>query len=460
MLEERLGFKMKSKIDFMNGNTTKNLLTMVMPLLAAMILTMAYNLVDSLWVGNLLGERGFAALTNSTAIVLILSAIAMGAGNGITILVSQTVGAGKKEKADGIITTLLIMSISFSVLLTLVLEICLKPILRYMGTPEELFDLAVEYLSIYLIGYAAIYLYMQFTAVFRAYGDPVFQMKGMLLSTIFNAVLDPIMIHAFGLKGAAWATVLSEMLCLLFAIFYYAKRKMFHLDLTKMSLQYIMPLLKDAVPSAIQQCIPAISSTFMLFLVTQYGVTTIAAYGVATKLEIFLFYPAMAMNMGLTTIVGQCMGAGRKDCLKAYMKAALQSGCIFIAVISILVICFAGQLSGLFVDSDAAAVIVKVFFRIVSIGYIMYMITSCFLGLLSGVGKPGLSMLLFFFYYIVIRIPLAAMLVHTSLGICGIWTAILVSHIAAALLGVFFGMKCLKSENKKDESLLKLSVDN
>ena len=429
---------MKSKIDFVEGNTKASLLQMVTPLLAAMILTMAYNLVDSLWVGNLLGEGGYAALTNSTAIVLILSAIAMGCSNGIAILVSQTVGAGKKEETDGVIATIMLLSGIFAIGVTLGLEVGLKKILLLMNTPAELFEDAYEYLSIYLIGYIAIYVYMQFTAIFRSFGDPVFQMKGMLFSTLFNAVLDPVLIHFMGLGGAAWATVFSEVLCVVYALGYHRKKKMFRLDLKKASTGYGRQILACAVPSAVQSCMPAISSAAMLFLVTRYGVTTIAAYGVTNKLEILLFYPAMAMNMGLTTIAGQCLGAKQIDRVRDYRKAALWIGGAFTAVTTACIVLFAGQLSGLFVDSAEAAEIVKGFFRIVSVGYLMYMLTSCFLGIVSGVGKPGISMLLFFLYYIVIRIPMAALLVNSSLGLNGIWVAILVSHIIAALLaGVF-----------------------
>ncbi len=309
---------MKSKIDFVKGDTTKSLLAMVMPLLAAMILTMTYNLVDSLWVGNLLGESGYAALTNSTAVILILSAVAMGCSNGIAILVSQTVGAGKKEKAEGMIATILLLSVIFSVFITIILEFNLHTILQMMRTPAELMDAAYGYLSIYLLGYSAIYLYMQFTAVFHSFGDPFFQMKGMLLSTILNAVIDPIMIHFMGLSGAAWATVFSELLCLVYALIYQSRKKMFQIRFKNASLTYIKPILSCAIPAAIQNCMPAISSAAMLFLVTQYGVTTIAAYGVTNKLEILLFYPAMAMNMGLTTIAGQCYGAKRMDRVRDY----------------------------------------------------------------------------------------------------------------------------------------------
>ena len=89
---------MNKNIDFVNGNTKKCLLEMTVPMIIAMFLNMAYNLVDSLWIGNLLGEQAYAALTNSTPIILILTSIGMGATNGLAILLSQVIGAKNEQK--------------------------------------------------------------------------------------------------------------------------------------------------------------------------------------------------------------------------------------------------------------------------------------------------------------------------------------------------------------------------
>lgn len=435
---------MKNSIDFIGGDTRRSLLRMVGPLLAAMVLTMAYNLVDSLWVGNLMGETGYAALTSSTSVVLILSAIAMGSSNGAAILIAQTAGA--KREAGGLISVSLALAGAFSVGVTAVLELALRPLLSAMNTPPELFSMAYDYLSVYLLGYAAIFLYMHFTAAFRAFGDPVFQMKGMLLSTVFNAVADPLMIRGFGLRGAAWATVLSEALCLVFAVVYHRKKRLFRLTLRRADAAWVRPLLADAVPSAVQSCMPAVSSAALLLLVTDFGVTVIAAYGAAGQLEILLFYPAMAMNMALTAITGQCSGAGRTDRVRDYLRCALRLGTVFTAVLSAAVILFAGPLSRLFVDSGATAAIVQDFFRVVSVGYVLYMATSCFLGETSGLGHPGRSMALMFVYYIVVRVPLAAALVRTPLALDGVWTAVLISHIAAAALAAAQGLSLLRTK--------------
>ena len=92
---------MLSQIDFVSGETRKSLMKLFIPLMAAMSLTMAYSMVDSLWVGNLLGQEGMSALTASTAIVLVLNSISMGAGNGVTVIIAGMVGAGDRKKIRG-----------------------------------------------------------------------------------------------------------------------------------------------------------------------------------------------------------------------------------------------------------------------------------------------------------------------------------------------------------------------
>lgn len=427
---------MKSKINFMNGNVTKNLFQMFIPLFLAMVLTMMYNLVDSLWVGNMLGETGYAALTSSTAFILILNGIAMGAGNGVSILIAQAVGKKDTARAEKIIATALIMATVFSVSVTIAAECFLVPILQVIGTPDTIMPDAYGYLSIYLLGYFLLFVYMQFSAIFRSYGDPVFQMKGMIFCTVINAIIDPVLIHWIGLTGAAWATVFSELICFIYPFIYLKKHALFLIKLKSYSNKVVIQILKNTVPAALNNCIPAISSATMVSLVSAYSLNTIAAYGITSKIEIFLFYPAMAMNMALTSIIGQCFGAKDKERTKQYLKSGITYGGMLSCVSTILVCVFAGTLSMLFVRSAEDARIVEGFFKIISVGYVCYMVTSCFLGKCSGEGKPEWAMLLMIIYYIIIRIPLAVMLSHTTLGLNGIWTAILVSHVAALIIAV------------------------
>ena len=421
---------MPTKIDFVGGNTKRCLMAMALPMIAAMFLNMMYNLVDSLWIGNLLGETAYAALTNSTPIILILTSVAMGATNGVSILISQAIGAKDKKKTESLIATSFCVAVAFSLLVTILLEASLPAILKALNTPAETYDMAYSYLAIYVLGYLAVYLY--FTAVLRSFGNSMFQAVAMLVSTILNAILDPIFIHFIGFHGAAIATLLSQVICLLFMLIYLKKKKLFAFKISAFDRNAVLPLIQKAIPSVIQQSIPAISTTFLTALVSTYSVTAIAAYGVTGKLETILFYPAMALNMVLTTIIGQCVGANRYDRAKDYLKCALGYGCGLLVILSVVVVGFSRQLSGLFVRSEDVAAIVGTYFLIVSIGYILNTVTNWNLGSLNGMGKPSKSMFLMIFYYIVVRMPLAYLLSYLGFGLNGIWVAVLISHVVAS----------------------------
>ena len=368
----------------------------------------------------------------------------MGATNGISILLSQAIGSKDNKKIESLIATSFAVAIIFSLILTAIFELSLPAILQIMNTPTETYEMAYNYLSIYLLGYLAVYLFLYFTAVLRSFGNAMFQMISMLVSTILNAVLDPIFIHFFGFHGAAIATLISQSICLAFMICYLKKKRLFNMRLNLFDKAFILPLIQKAVPAIVQQSIPAISTTFLTALISSYSITAIAAYGITGKLETILFYPAMALNMVLTTIIGQCVGGKRTDRVKDYLKCALKYGSLFLFLLSAIIVSSSKYLSMLFVRSSDVASIVSGYFLIVGIGYILNTITNCFLGMLNGLGQPSKSMLLMIFYYIIVRMPLAYLFSYLGLGLNGIWIAVLISHICAAIAAMLFSMLQLK----------------
>ncbi|MGO0861779.1 MATE family efflux transporter, partial [Clostridioides difficile] len=258
---------MSTKMDFITGDTKKYLTKMSLPLIVAMFLNMAYNLVDSIWIGNLLGETAMAALTTSTPIILILTSIAMGATNGISILLSHAIGAKEHKKTESLISTSFLVSVIFSLIITGIIELFLPYILKILNTPAETYSMAYNYLSIYLLGYIAVYLYCYFTAVLRSFGNTAFQAIAMLVCTLLNAILDPIFINMIGFKGAAIATLISQSTCLIFMLIYLWQKKLFSFHISLFDRKEIYPLIQKAVPSIVQQSIPAISTSFLTAIV-------------------------------------------------------------------------------------------------------------------------------------------------------------------------------------------------
>lgn len=424
---------MKSQIDFTEEKTFSGLMKMTLPLLAALVLNMAYNLVDSLWIGNLLGENAMAALTSSMPLILILTSVGMGASNGLSIPLSQAIGAKDEQKIRALLSTSLVGFMVLCAVLTAACEFFADGFLNVMNTPAAVFPMAKSYLTIYLLGIPSVYFYLYFTAVLRSWGNTFLQAASILLCTVLNAVLDPLFIHRFGFSGAAYATLLSQSLSALILLGCILKKRMFRLRFSAVRAEEAKQILWKALPSAVQQSIPALSTGVLTSIVGAFGVSAVAAYGVTGKLETVVLYPAMALNMALTAITGQCFGAGRAGRAADYTKLSLLFGAGLLALLTVPMMAFGGFFSGLFLNSPPVAAIVAVYFHIVGAGYVFNTVTNCFLGAINGMGKPGMGMVLMIFYYIAVRMPLAFLLSGTPLALGGVWLAVLVSHVVAAL---------------------------
>lgn len=182
---------MRKNFDIIHGNPRQCLFAMVLPMMAAMFLNMAYNLVDSLWIGNLLGESAYAALTAATPILLLLNSHRNGGDQRGCYFALSGHWGGETRRTRTILFTSFILSIVFSLGMTGLLEGMVSPLLRFLQVPSELYEMTCLYLRIYLIGYGAVYLYCYFAAVLRSFGDTVFQMLAMLVCTVLNGALDP-----------------------------------------------------------------------------------------------------------------------------------------------------------------------------------------------------------------------------------------------------------------------------
>ncbi|OPJ64151.1 MATE family efflux transporter [Clostridium oryzae] len=431
-------------IDFTEGYASKNLIAITVPLIIAYVFNMAYNIVDSLWIGNLLGEKALAALTVSTPLILLFSSLSMGATNAIAMLLSKYIGAKDEEKIKSTIATSFIVTLIFGVILVLICELGIDGILSALNTPKSIYSMAKGFLSIYVLGFIFVLFYLYFTAVLRSYGNSTMQMVSIIACTFLNLVIDPVFIHMFGMNGAAVATLISQGIMMLIMVAYIVKNKIIRIDIKLISKSLSFDIIAKSIPSMIQQSIPAISTAFITLLVAGFGVLSVAAFGISGKLEVILFYPAMALNMAITSCTGQCFGAKKMKKAEEYLKWGIVYGGILLIILTITVVFFAKELTAMFGGGTSVANIVKVYFATISIGYICNCITSCVLGKVNGFGRPTTAMFVMIFYYVVVRMPLAKIFSLSSLGLNGIWIAVLISHIAAVLASLIYNIIFMK----------------
>lgn len=438
-----------NKIDFSQGKTSKNLMQLFIPLLIAFFFNMAFDINDSLWIGNLLGEQALAAQTISMPIILLFNSICMGATAGIAIILSQYIGAKKQEKIAETISTSFVAALAFVFIVTIACELGLNQILNVLQTPPEIYQMAKEFLAIHLISFPFAMLYMYFSAILRSYGNSIIQLIAIIICTLFNAVLDPIFIYYMGMNGVAIATVLSEGIMMIFVFVYCTRNHIFKINFHAFRFSALNDIISKAFTSAVQQSLPAISTSFITSLVAIYGTIPLAGFGTATKIEIILLYPPMALNMALTSITGQCFGAKFQEKAKEYLKCGILVGSSILIVFTLLVTIFSRELAWMFGSSEVVSEIVVGYFLIIGVGYVCNAITNCILGTINGFGKPILAMLIMIFYYVIVRMPLAKILSMTDLKLNGIWIAVLISHIMATIASIFYYQISLKKEMNK-----------
>lgn len=427
---------MKQNYDFINEPTKKALFRMFLPMMAGMILNFAYNIVDSLWIGNLLGDTALSALASATPIVTLTFSFGMGITNGMGILLSGQLAKNDKKEEEKIISTTLLITLLLSVILVVALEFSLDGVLHLMNTKEETFGYAKDYLAVYLIGMIPSYLFCHITAMLRCYGDSIFQMISMVITSVLNAILDPIFIKLIGFHGAAIATVFSQFVSLFLLIIYCKKKQYFKLSFTSFKKEYLLPTAKLSVPTVIQQCTPSISSAVLTACVSGFGTVAMAGYEIVNKLDMILFMPAMVFNMVLTPIIAYCVGQKRKDRADDYMKLSVKFSIVLVVIFGALMLIFAKTLAGMFGCSAEAAELVQHIVWFLVWGYLLNAVTQCFMGRINGCGQPGKGMVITVLNHIAIRIPFSILLSGTALGLDGIWITLLFSFIAAFVCAV------------------------
>ncbi|MBE6049090.1 MAG: MATE family efflux transporter [Clostridium sp.] len=440
----------KFKKDFTSGNSSKLLRGMVIPIFFSFLLNIAYNIIDTLWVGNLIGTDAVASLTISYPIILLLTSIAMGGSNGAAILISKYFGAKDDNMRDKTISTSIIIAIVSSLIITVICIFLADKILNLLNAPNNIYGDSKSYLITYLCGFIFTNVYLYLSAIARSLGNSLVQVEFLMVSSVLNIILDPVFIKLIGgVQGAALATVISQGTMVLLMILFFIKHKFINFNVRNFDVSTTKIILCKSIPSIIQQCIPAVSTSFITSIVSGFGISAIAGFGICGKVEGLLVYPAMALNMGITVAVGQCMGAGKKDKAKEYLYCGLKDGIIVTLVLSILVAIFSKNISGAFLDGEEVAAIVRSYFLIILVGYVCNAITNSVLGTINGSGNPSVVMYFMIFYYCIVRMPLAKILSNTSMGIDGVWVAVLVSHFAAMLTTFIYYKVCLDKKVNK-----------
>ena len=327
--------------DLTTGNVTKKLIRFALPFMLSTLLQTAYAMVDMIIVGRVVGAPGLSAVGMSSQISWLATALCIGFSNGGQIIISQLIGAGKKDELNRTIGTVTTVIFIAAVIVSVVGIVFRKPLLTVMSAPEESFDRAATYLLIVFAGMIFTFGYNLVSALFRGMGDSRHPLIFVAIAAVTNLILDYIFVAIFkwDVAGAAVATIAGQAVSFICSAAYLLRHKeQFGFDFKRESFRIdperFKTLVKLGIPFALNNAAVTISMLFVNKFINQYGVVASATFATGTKIEQIPWIVGAGVMMGCTTMIGQNMGAGKVD----RMKKTVRVGVVLCAITAVVFI--------------------------------------------------------------------------------------------------------------------------
>jgi len=401
-----------------------------------------YNVVDSIIVGKVLGKEALAAVGASFPLIFALISFVVGVAMGSTIIVAQYFGAKDMDRVKRAIDTLYIFMFFASLVLTVIGIFTSKYIFSLVELPDEVIPLAVDYFTVYSIGFVFFFGFQGTSAIMRGLGDSTTPVYFLVASTLVNIALDLFFVLGlgWGIKGVAAATVIAQAGAFFSIVIYLNKYHSF-LDFSPMKMKFDRELFKKSMqiglPSGFQQTFVAVGFLALYRIVSMFGTSTVAAYSIAMRIDSFAVLPAMNFSAAMSTFVGQNIGANKVERISRGFKSTLAMTSAISLTITAMAMLFAVPIIGLFTNDAEVINIGKHYIYIVSGFYVIFSSMFILMGVLRGAGDTITSMLITIMTLWVLRIP-ASYFLSLKMGYMGIWWGIPVAWIFGFILSFIY----------------------
>lgn len=443
----------------------KLLRTFALPSVVSMLVNAVYNIVDQIFIGQGVGYKGNAATTIVFPIVTIMVALGALIGNGGSAYAALRLGEKKEEEAQHTLGNVFVLLLVAGIGITVLGFLFLNPLLNIFGATDATREYAIDYAEIILLGAPFNLLGIGLSNMVRTDGSPAFSMYGILIGAVLNTILDPIYIFVFhwGVKGAAVATITSQIISAVLLVGYFIKKGKMRLSFKSMKLssKICRGFLALGISSFILQVANAVTQIVMNNSLVYYGdlspVTgdvALSAMGIVLKINMILISICVGIGIGSQPILGFNKGAGQLKRVKETYLMAVKAASIvaivgWLACIGIphVILSIFGTQDGNF--TEFAIKCMRVFLSGVFVIGLQITSTNYF----QGTGQPAKAALLSSLRQIILLIPMVLIL-PLFFGLDGILYAGPVSDIASAfvaLILITIEMKHLDKAQKNSQ---------
>ncbi|MFD1646222.1 MATE family efflux transporter [Haloarchaeobius litoreus] len=448
-------FRGQDELDLTSGGIGKPLFLLALPIVITNLLQTAYNLADTFWLAQL-NETAVAAITFGFPMVFLLISLGMGLSVAGSVLVAQHTGADEEAEAEYAASQTVLFALVASALLGVVGYLTVDEVLWFLGARGDVLREATNYMEVIALGMPFMFGFFVFISLMRGYGDTVTPMIVMFGTVVLNVAIDPLFIFGWGpipeglgVQGAAIATVISRALATAvgLGILFQGKRGVeIHLSQMKPDLQFFRKMLNIGLPASVESTGRSISVNLMLVVVAIFTDTFVAAFGVGIRIFSVIFLPAIAVGQGVETMVGQNIGAGKRDRAERTAHTAAIAMFVILSAVALFVFAFTEPIVAPLSPNERATDIAVTFLRVVAPTFGFIGMMRAYNGTLRGSGKTMLSAAVSIMMLGVIRLPIAYVLSRSiepfaswapyATGQAGIWASFVVSNAAGALIAL------------------------
>lgn len=387
----------KYEMDMCSGSILKKMLIFTLPLMLSSILQLLFNAADIVVVGRFAGDNSLAAVGSTTALINLLTNLFVGLSIGANVTAARNYGGKREDALSRTVHTAVTISIISGVILTVIGVVGTKEMLRLMSTPDEIIDLAADYLRIYFAGITATTIYNFGSALLRAIGDTKRPLYYLLAAGAVNVVLNLLFVIVFKMdvSGVALATIISESLSAFLVIRCLMRETgAIKLELKKLRVHKaeLISIIRIGLPAGFQGIVFALSNVVIQSSVNLFGNIVVAGNSAAANIEGFVYMAMNSFYQATLSFMSQNFGAGEYKRLNKILACGELCVVVVGLVLGNAAVLFGNQLLSIYSDSPEVIAAGMVRLHYISKVYFLCGIMDVLVGALRGIGYSVLPM--------------------------------------------------------------------
>ena len=447
----------RGKKNLTEGDLKKQLVALTWPMLLGMMGMVIFNLVDTFFVGQL-GVHELAAMSFSFPVVMFLNSLSQGVGIGTSSLISRNIIHTERHQVKMMASRAILLGVIIVLIFVVAGILTIRPVFRSLGAENEVLGLVEDYMRIWYIGVPFVVIPMIGNNIVRATGDTFTPGMIMVVIAVVNGILDPFLIFGIGpfpemgIKGAALATVLARAMGLIAILVILIKENLLSVKFGQLKeiFRTWRQVLYIAGPTSLTMLITPLSIGFITRILSSYGKEAVAAFGVASRVEMFALMLIMALGSVMLIFVGQNLSKHKFDRIRSALKLSMRFSLIWGVLVYILLLFLGYSIASAFTDDRLVMGIAKNYFLIIGASYGFQGLAVLSASTFNGLNKPIPSAFFSVLRMLILYVPLAWIGSH-FFKINGVFWAGFIANITVGVLSYTYLYRIVNKVQRTSE---------